>query len=87
MNLELNKVKELARKHCSTKIPSEWTFALSPEQIVSLIEEAVALEADAACPTCGAPCSTHVQWGWGTSDRERTTYTFTLNKGTDRGNI
>lgn len=37
--------------------------------------------ADAKCPKCGAPCKAKVNerggdWGWGTSDRERTTYAY-----------
>lgn len=38
--------------------------------------------ADQNCPTCGAPCTTDIEprggdYGWSTSDKERTTYSYT----------
>lgn len=37
--------------------------------------------ADQNCPTCGAPCTTDIEprggdYGWGTNDKERTTYSY-----------
>ena len=37
--------------------------------------------AEATCPTCGAPCTTDIEprggdYGWGTTEKERTTYSY-----------
>lgn len=72
-----------SEEHCFVTIETNQRMEFVPMQKVCIDTAAPSQPVGdgVPCPTCGAPCATTVHprggdWGWGTTDKARTTYKF-----------